>query len=65
MARILRGNLLWTDLNTTHGHEQAGIRPVVVISHDAFNRHAGTVIAMDITSQPQKAGFPLILELNK
>jgi mRNA interferase MazF len=63
MARILRGDILWADLNPARGHEQAGLRPVVVISHDVFNERSGTVIAMALTSQPQRAGFPLTLEL--
>ncbi len=36
---------------------------MVVISHDVFNERSGTVIAMAITSRPQRAGFPLTLEL--
>jgi len=63
MARILRGDILWADLNPVRGHEQAGHRPVVVISQDVFNERSGTVIAMAITSQEQRAGFPLTLEL--
>jgi len=63
MARILRGDVRWADLNPIRGHEQAGRRPVVVISHDVFNERSGTVIAMALTSQPQRAGFPLTLEL--
>lgn len=63
MARILRGDIVWADLSPTRGHEQAGLRPVVVLSHDVFNERSGTVIAMAITSQPQKAGFPLTHEL--
>ena len=63
MARILRGEIYWADLNPTRGHEQAGIRPVVIISHDVFNNRSGTVIAMAITSQIQRAGFPLTHEL--
>ncbi|MCX5973517.1 MAG: type II toxin-antitoxin system PemK/MazF family toxin [Coprothermobacterota bacterium] len=63
MARVLRGDLFWADLNPTKGHEQAGRRPVVVLSHDVFNQRSGTVIAMIITSQPQAAGFPLTFEL--
>jgi mRNA interferase MazF len=63
MARILRGDILWADLNPTIGHEQTGLRPVVVISQDVFNERSGTVIAMALTSQPQQAGFPLTLEL--
>jgi len=63
MARILRGDVVWADLNPTRGFEQAGQRPVVVISADVFNARSGTVIALAITSQPQRAGFPLTLEL--
>jgi mRNA interferase MazF len=59
MARILRGEIYWADLQPVRGHEQGGMRPVVVISHDLFNERSGTVIAMAITSQPQRAGYPL------
>jgi len=63
MARILRGDILWADLNPVRESEQAGARPVVVISHDVFNEKSGTVIALALTSQPQRAGFPLTLEI--
>jgi mRNA interferase MazF len=62
MARILRGEIRWADLNPVRGHEQAGQRPVLVLSHDVFNDRSGTVIAVAITSQKPKAGFPLTLE---
>jgi mRNA interferase MazF len=63
MAAILRGEVRWADLSSTRGHEQMGTRPVVILSQDVFNERSGTVIAMAITSQPQRAGFPLSLEL--
>ena len=63
MARILRGELRWADLDPVRGREQAGLRPVLVVSQDVFNERSGTVIAMALTSQPQRAGFPLTLEL--
>jgi mRNA interferase MazF len=63
MARILRGDVLWADLNPTIGHEQAGLRPVVILSHDVFNDRSGTVIAMAVTSQAPRVSFPLSLEL--
>jgi mRNA interferase MazF len=65
MARILRGDIIWADLSPTIGHEQAGMRPMLVLSHEVFNKNSGTVIAVAITSQPQKAGFPLTLELEE
>jgi len=54
MGKILRGDILWADLNPIRGNEQAGHRPVLVISEDIFNERSGTVIALAITSQPQK-----------
>ena len=63
MAGILRGEIRWAELNPTRGSEQAGLRPVLVLSHDVFNARSGTVIAVALTSQPQRAGFPLTLEL--
>ena len=64
MARILRGDIVWADHSPVRGREQAGQRPVVVISQDVFNERSGTVIAVALTSQPQKAGFPLTFELS-
>jgi len=63
MARILRGEIRWADLNPVRGREQAGLRPVLILSQDVFNERSGTVIAVALTSQPQPAGFPLTLEL--
>ncbi|MDT8317815.1 MAG: type II toxin-antitoxin system PemK/MazF family toxin [bacterium] len=64
MARILRGDICWADLDPVLGHEQGGSRPVLIVSHQIFNERSGTVIAVAITSQPQKAGFPLTLEVD-
>jgi len=65
MARILRGDIIWADLNPTIGHEQSGLRPILVLSLEVFNKNSGTVIAVAITSQPQRASFPLTLELEE
>lgn len=64
MARILRGDIVWADLNPVRGREQAGSRPVLVLSQDVFNERSGTVIAVALTSQEPRAGFPLTLELS-
>jgi mRNA interferase MazF len=63
MARILRGDIYWADLNPVIGSEQGGLRPVLILSHNVFNERSGTVIAVALTSQPQRAGYPLTLEL--
>jgi mRNA interferase MazF len=63
MARILRGDIRWAELNPVRGNKQAGLRPVLVLSQDVFNDRSKTVIAMAITSQQPRAGFPLTLEI--
>ena len=65
MAKILRGEIRWADLNPTIGREQSGERPVLILSQDIFNERSGTVIAMTLTSQDQRAGFPLTHEISK
>lgn len=64
MAGILRGDIVWANLDPALGSEQPGRRPIVIMSQDVFNRHSGTVIAMALTSRVPKAGFPLTLELS-
>ena len=64
MARILRGDIVWANLDPTIGNEQTGKRPVLILSHTIFNENSGTVIAVALTSKEQKAEFPLTLEIN-
>ena len=63
MARLLRGEVRWADLSPTRGHEQSGRRPVLILSADVFNERSGTVIAVALTTQPPRAGFPLTLKV--
>jgi len=62
LAAILRRDIRWADLNPVRGNEQAGLRPVLILSHDLFNERSQTVIAFALTSQEPRAGFPLTLE---
>ncbi|MEW6489525.1 MAG: type II toxin-antitoxin system PemK/MazF family toxin [Thermodesulfobacteriota bacterium] len=64
MAGVLRGDIVWADLNPVRGREQSGLRPVLVLSAAVFNDRSGTVIAAALTSQEPRAGFPLTLELS-
>jgi len=64
VARLLRGEIRWADLDPTRGNEQSGRRPVLIVSADVFNDRSGTVIAVALTSQAPRAGFPLTLELD-
>src|SRR2546428_12741311 len=64
MARLLRGVFRWVNFKPVRGQEQAGPRPVLVLTHDVFNERSGTVIAVALTSQEPRASFPLTLESN-
>src|SRR4030065_905324 len=64
MARILRGEISWENLNPTLGHEQSGLRPVLILSNDIFNERMGIVIAVALTSKQPRFGFPLALEID-
>jgi mRNA interferase MazF len=47
-----RGEVWLAALDPVRGHEQAGTRPVLIVSEDLFNRGpAGLVIALPITSR--------------
>jgi len=63
MGRILKGDVVWDERDPVRGREQAGRRPVVVLSEETFNSKSAAVIAIAVTSQPQRAGFPLTLPL--
>jgi mRNA interferase MazF len=64
MARILRGEIRWANLNQTLGHEQSGLRPVLILSNDIFNERTEIVIAIALTSKQPRFGFPLALEID-
>ena len=58
MSAPARGEVWLADLNPTRGHEQAGRRPVLVVSEDLFNRGpAGLVVVLPLTSTVR--GVPL------
>lgn len=64
MAHILRGEIRWADLNPVRGSEQAGTRPVLVISNDIFNARAGVVIALALPVNPSEPVFRFPLSLS-
>jgi mRNA interferase MazF len=41
--------VIWIDLNPVVGHEQAGRRPAVVLSPEAYNDRTGLVLLCPIT----------------
>ena len=55
---VKRGEVYTTDLSGSIGHEQTGIRPVIVIQNDKANQNSGTVVVACVTSKKQARRFP-------
>lgn len=63
-----RGDIYLVGLDPVKGHEQAGFRPVVVLSPGAFNKLSKTPIVAPITSGgsfSRMAGFAVMLSGTK
>ena len=53
-----RGEVWMINLNPIKGHEQAGIRPALIVSVDLFNHGpAGLLVVIPITSREKKIPF--------
>ena len=51
-----RGDIVWKTLNPQAGNEQAGRRPALILTPEAYNRKVGLAILCPITSQVK--GYP-------
>ncbi len=61
-----RGEVHWADLAPRSGSEQTGRRPVIIVSHDAFNQTVGwrSIIVVPIsTSTSQGRRGPTVIEI--
>ena len=54
---MTRGEVYWADLKPRSGSEQGGRRPVIVVSHDLFNRAPGwrSVIVVPVSTSTAQA----------
>jgi len=46
-----QGEIWYADLNPSKGREQAGLRPVLIISGNLLNEHLSIVIVMPLTTK--------------
>lgn len=63
-----RGEVYWAELSPRSGSEQSGRRPVIVVSHDAFNEAARwrSIIVVPLsTSQRQAARGPTAIRISR
>ena len=62
-----RGDIFWATLSPRSGSEQSGRRPVIVLSHDAFNQTPGwrSIIVVPVsTSTAQARRGPTVVVLS-
>ena len=56
-----QGDVVWLSFDPQAGHEQAGNRPALVISPDAYNRKTNLVLCCPITNQQK--GYPFEVKI--
>lgn len=57
-----KGDIIWIDFSPQRGHEQAGQRPALVVSPDAYNKRSGFVVCCPITSKVKNFRFEVPVE---
>lgn len=60
-----RGDIVWVDFNPVKGHEQAGKRPAIIVSPEAYNKKSGLVLICPITSQIKGYPFEVVINSEK
>ena len=56
---MIRGDVYQANLNPTESSEQAGKRPVIIVSRDGINRSSPVVVIVPLTKfLPQKKIYP-------
>lgn len=60
-----RGDIIWLDFDPQSGHEQAGVRPALVLSPQEYNAKSTLCIAMPITSKIKGYPFEIPLKSKK
>jgi len=54
-----RGDIFDARLNPTKGSEQAGVRPVVIVSRDAINKNSSVIVVVPLTKAANvKRNYP-------
>lgn len=63
--KVKQGEIWYASLNPTKGSEQAGHRPVVIVSGNVVNSYLNIVIAMPLTTKVKNYKGNIVLQPNK
>lgn len=58
------GELVWLQFDPQAGHEQAGVRPALVLSPAAYNVKTGLMLCCPITSHVKGYPFEVLVQNN-
>lgn len=58
------GDVVWINLDPQAGHEQAGVRPVLVLSPATYNGRVGLMVCCPITTQSKGYPFEVLIKNN-
>jgi mRNA interferase MazF len=60
-----RGDIVWFNFSPQIGHEQAGLRPALVLSPIFYNQRSGMMLACPITSKIKQYPFEVRIKAKK
>lgn len=56
-----RGDVIWLTFDPQAGHEQAGVRPAVVLSPQNYNERSSLILVVPVTRQIKGYPFEVVL----
>lgn len=60
-----RGDIVWLNFSPQLGHEQAGVRPVLVLSPKSYNKKSALMLACPITSKTKNYPFEVRVKVKR
>jgi mRNA interferase MazF len=60
-----RGDIVWLNFSPQQGHEQAGLRPAIVLSPKSYNQSSKLMLACPITSKVKHYPFEVRVKANR
>ena len=60
-----RGDIVWLNFSPQQGHEQAGMRPAIILSPKSYNQNSKLMLACPITSKIKHYPFEVRIKANK
>jgi len=60
-----RGDVVWLNFSPQQGHEQAGMRPALVLSPKNYNQISKLMLACPITSKIKNYPFEVMIKTKK